>query len=104
MTWYSERKWRTRLLAPLILVVLAFSLLLPAPAQAGGGIAISGNFYRQNFSLFPGESLSTPDIYVQVFNNSDSTMLVSMSTQVPPEVELTLSTAEFQLAPGGQQR
>ncbi len=104
MTWYSERKWGARCLAPLILIVLGLSLLLPAVAQAGGGIAISGSFYRQHFRLLPGESLSTPDIYVEVFNNSDSPMRVGMSTQVPPGVELTLSITEFQLPPGGQQR
>lgn len=104
MTWYSVRKWGARCLAPLILIVLALSLLLPALAQAGGGIAISGNFYRQHFRLFPGESLSGPDIYLQVFNNSDTAMRVGISTQVPPGVELILSIMEFQLPPGGQQR
>jgi len=104
MTRYSERKWWVRHLAALIPIVVVLSLLLPAPVQAEGGIAISGNFYRQNFRLLPGESLSSPDIYVQVFNNSDTPMRVRMSTQVPPGVELILSPVNFQLPPGGQQK
>ena len=104
MTKHSKRKWCTRHLAVLIPLVMMLSLFLPAPVQAEGGIAISGNFYRQNFRLFPGESLTSPDIYVQVFNNSDIDMQVSISNQAPPGVEIILSPIDFTLPPGGQQK
>ena len=101
---YSKRKWWARRLAALIPIVMVLGLFLPAPVQAEGGIAISGNFYRQEFRLFPGESLISPDIYVMAFNNSDTDMLIKMSTQVPPGVNLILSPVEFTLPPGGQQK
>jgi len=93
-----------RHLAALIPIFMVLSLFLPAPVHADGGIAISGNFYRQHFRLFPGESLISPDIYVQAFNNSDTSMQIKMSTQVPPGVELILSPVDFTLPPGGQQK
>jgi len=104
ITRYSKRKWWLRHLAALIPIVMMLALFLPAPVYADGGIAISGNFYRQHFRLFPGESLISPDIYVTVFNNSEDGMRVKMSTQVPPGVEFILSPVEFTLPPGEQQK
>ena len=104
MNGCSKIKCWARHLAVLIPVVMVFSLFLPAPVHAEGGIAISGNFYRQHFRLFPGESLISPDIYVMAFNNSDADMRVAMSIQAPPGVELILSHVEFTLPPGDQQK
>lgn len=104
MTGYLKRKWWLRSITALIPIVMLLGLFLPAPVLADGGIAISGNFYRQDFRLFPGESLISPDIYVTAFNNSDTDMRIEMSTQVPPGVNLILSSVDFILPPGGQQR
>jgi len=96
-------KWWARQLAHLIPLAVALSLLFTAPVQAGG-IGISGTFSGQHFQLVPGESLSTPDIYVVVFNNSDSEMQVKLTPGTPSGVELILSTVDFLLPPGSQQR
>ncbi len=104
MNWYFGRKKRwARYLAHLIPIILVLSLVLSTPVQAGG-IGISGTFSGQHFQLVPGESLSTPDIYVVVFNNSDDDMQVKLTTQTPSGVELILSTTDFLLSSGAQQR
>jgi len=103
MNWHSGRKGRARQLALLISIVVLLSLLPLSSVQAGG-IGISGTFSGQHFQLVPGESLSTPDIYVVVFNNSDSDMQVKLTQQTPSSVELTMSTVDFPLPPGSQRR
>lgn len=97
-------KWWARCLAHLIPIIALLSLLPVSPVQAGG-MAISGTFSGQHFRLILGENLCTPDIYVVVFNNTDSDMQVKLVSQTPPGVELTLSESEdFQLSSGSQQR
>lgn len=83
--------------------LLITSLLLPPPALAGG-MAMSGSFYRQDFELPQGTNLSTPDIYVSVFNNGTEDFNVRMTTETPTGVELVLSEKNFQLQAGGQKR
>lgn len=103
MNRYLRGKRRVRQLTLLIPVILVLSLVFATPAQAGG-IGISGTFSGQHFQLVPGESLSTEDIYVVVFNNSDSDMRIKMSSQTPAGVELILPTADFPLPPGSNQK
>lgn len=103
MSRHLGGKWWARRLAHLIPIILVLSLVLSTPVQAGG-IGISGTFSGQHFQLVPGESLSAPDIYVVVFNNSDSEMRVKLTPQTPSGVELILSTVDFLLPPGSQQR
>lgn len=103
MNWHSRRRWRASFLALLSLTVALLSLLPLSPVQAGG-IGISGTFSGQHFQLVPGESLSTPDIYVVVFNNSDSEMRVKLAPETPSGVELILPTVDFLLSAGSQQR
>ena len=104
MNWYFGKKKRwARYLAHLIPIILVLSLVLSTPVQAGG-IGISGTFSGQHFQLTRGESLSTPDIYVVVFNNSDDDMQVKLTPQTPSGVELILSTTDFLLSSGAQQR
>jgi len=67
-------------------------------------MAMSGTFSGQHFQLIPGESVSTPDIYVVVFNNTDSDMQVGLIPETPAGVELVLSTSEFLLSSGSQQK
>jgi len=89
-------------LAPLILVVLALSILLPNPVQAQG-LAMSGNFYRQHFQLLPGETWEG-DAYIVVFNNGDNLINVRLVSQTPQGVELLLSQEELTLPPGEKQQ
>ena len=103
MDRYLRGKRRVSSLTLLIPVILVLSLVLATPALAGG-IGISGTFSGQHFQLVPGESLSTSDIYVVVFNNSDSDMRIKMSSRTPAGVELVLSTADFPLPPGSNQK
>jgi type 1 fimbria pilin len=89
-------------LAPLLLL-LTSSLLMAPPARAGG-FAMSGSFYRQDFEIPVGTTLSTPDIYVVVFNNSDEDFNIKMTTEAPTGVELMLSEKDFPLKAGEQNK
>ena len=83
-------------------VLLAASFGAVPPARAEGGFALSGNFYRQEFSLPQGTALYSPDIYVVVFNNSESPFKVQMQTESPDGVKVSLSEQLFPLKPGEQ--
>jgi len=82
---------------------LMTSLLLAPPAFAGG-LAISGNFSRQDFEIPQGTSLNTPDVYVVVFNNGNDDINVRITTQTPAGVELLLSEEDFPLKAGEQKK
>lgn len=103
MGCHSCRKWGARQIAPLIVLLLLVSLFVAIPAQAQGGLALSGSFYRQNFEIPQGSSVSGPDIYVVVFNNTAAELGVRMTTQAPVGVKITLSHSDFTLPPGAQQ-
>jgi hypothetical protein len=90
--------------AVLIPLVLLASLFIPAPAEAQGGIALSGSFYRQAFEIPQGCSVSGPSIYVVVFNNGDEELIVRMSTETPVGVNIILSEDGFTIPPSGQQK
>lgn len=94
---------RARVLALAILIVALFAFAFPIPVKAQG-IALSGNFYLQHFQFIPGQSLTTPDIHVTVFNHSDHDMRVKLTTHAPLGVELILSTMDLTLPLGESQR
>jgi hypothetical protein len=94
---------RARILALAILIVALLGFAFPMPVEAQG-IALSGNFYRQHFELIPGQSLTTPDIYVVVFNQGEHDMRVKLTTHTPLGVELILPTTDFTLPPGERQQ
>lgn len=94
---------RARTLALAILVVALLGLAFPIPVQAQG-IAMSGTFYLQQFELIPGQTISTPDIYVVVFNHGEQDLRVKLTTGAPLGVELVLLTTDFTLPPGESQR
>jgi len=90
-----------------LLVLTCLYLTCPCcvlPAQAEGGVALSGSFYAQTFELPQGSSLTAPDVYVVVFNNSDGDFGVRMTTQAPFGVKLILSEEDFLLKPGEHKR
>ncbi len=89
-------------LAPLLFLVIAS--VFSATAVKAGGLAMSGSFYRQEFEIPLGTSLSTPDIYVVVFNNSDEDFSITMSTETPAGIELALSESDFPLKAGEQKK
>jgi hypothetical protein len=99
VTVKRRRAWG---LAALSLLLMA-SLLMVQPAKAGG-LAMSGSFYRQEFEIPQGTSLSAPDVYVVVFNNSVEDFNISMATETPIGVELVLSDKDFTLKAGEQKR
>jgi len=103
MKKYLRRKRWVRYLAHLIPIIALLSLIPVSPVQAGG-MAISGTFSGQHFQLIPGENISTPDIYVVVFNNTDSDMQVKLIPETPSGVELILSKTDFPLSSGLQER
>jgi hypothetical protein len=77
--------------------------LVAVPVKAGG-LAISGTFYRQNFEMPVGSKLSSPDIYVVVFNNGDTDMSIKMTSETPLDVKLIFSENNFELRAGGQNK
>lgn len=85
----------------ILITLLGFACPLPAAAQ---GLAISGTFYRQHFQLLPGENVSTPDIYLVVFNHNDDDIMVELTTQTPHEVEIMLGQSYFPIPAGEQQK
>ncbi len=94
---------RARLLALAILIVTSLGFAFTIPVKAQGGIAMSGNFYAQHFELIPGQSVSTPDIYIVVFNNGEQEMRVKLALGAPLGVELILPATDFTL-PAGKNR
>ena len=95
---------RLRNFVPFILIVIVLlSFALPTPVAAQD-IAISGTFYRHHFQLLPGESLSTPDIYVVVFNHDDKDLRIKLIPQAPQGVEIILAESDFLIPPGGQHK
>ena len=85
------------------ILVMAWGLLLTKPVTAQG-IAISGSFYRHHFQLVPGETISTPDIYVVIFNNGEESVNVRLISKTPPGVELLLTLSEFSIPSKGNRR
>jgi hypothetical protein len=98
----TVKRRRVWWLATLSLLLMA-SLLVAQPAKAGG-LAMSGSFYRQQFEIPLGTSLSAPDVYVIVFNNGSDDFNISMATETPTGVELVLSARDFTLKAGEQKR
>ena len=88
-------------LLPILLILIAMA---PQPVQAGGGIAMAGTFYSQDFEIPQGIEVSNESIYVVVFNESDSEFTVHLTTTTPKEVELSLSEQDFPLQSGEQRK
>jgi len=99
----SKLRWGAALAVPLIFIVLFSFLLTPLPVKAGG-LAISGSFSRQQFELPQGVNISSPDIYVVIFNNADDALKINMTTGAPMGVELALSEEDFALNTGEQKK
>lgn len=104
MKWFSDVMWGVARAIPLSLLLLLISLVVPSPAQAQGGIAISGSFYRQNFEIPQGSSVSGPSIYVVVFNNGSEEFQIRMSWNAPLGVNVSLSDEDFLVKPGEQRK
>ncbi len=99
----SKLEWGVKCFTPLLLFLMA--LYLPTiPVSAQGGIAVSGSFYRQDFILPQGASISGPSIDMVVFNNGSEPLSVRMLTESPPGVEVILSSTDFIIPPAGQER
>ena len=63
----------------MILLTLGLSL---QTVQASGGFAVSGNFSSYHYKMVPGETVSTPDVYVIFFNNYAVDIDVELSPRV----------------------
>lgn len=98
--------WFIKLTGSILIVVLSMTGVLSNtfPAGAVGGIAMSGSFYQQEFEIPQGSSISGPDIYVVIFNNSAEQLEVFISEQVPAGVGLVLSENELTIPAGGQKQ
>ena len=104
MNWHSCLKRGVIGFAPLIPLLLLVCLFVASPAQAAGGLAMSGSFYNQDFEIPQGSSVSAPSVYVVVFNQGDEAFGVRMSWEAPVGVNITLSDDDFTLGPGEQQK
>lgn len=88
-----------------IAVLIWTSLVLPVTAEAQGGVAISGSFYRHHFQMLAGESLVTPNIYVMIFNQDSREANIKLTSQAPAGVEIILSSGtEFSIPPKGERK
>lgn len=103
MTWFSHGR-RGMLLVPLLLSISIAMALSPHPIQAGGGIAMSGTFYSQDFEIPQGVEVSNESIYVVLFNEGDTEMTVHLTATTLKEVELSFSEQDFPLKPGEQRK
>ena len=65
---------------------------------------MSGSFYRQKFELPQRVNISSPDIYVVIFNNADDALKINMTTEAPMGVKLALSEEDFALNAGEQKK
>lgn len=69
---------------------LLFSLIMPFVAlsvKAENSFGISGTFTDYRYKMVPGESITTPDVYVMFFNNYDTEITVEYYTSGPEGVE-----------------
>ncbi len=82
---------------------MAASLLPLTSAEAGGGLGLSGSFYRQDFVVPQGSAVNGPEDSLVVFNSGDSPLLVRMTSVAPTGVELIFSVPEFTLPASGRQ-
>ncbi|MCX8126448.1 MAG: hypothetical protein N3E40_04865, partial [Dehalococcoidia bacterium] len=86
------------------LVILVLWTISGSNMLAAGGIALSGSFYRQEFTIPPGASVTGPSVYVIVFNNGEENLSVRMSGKSPEGVKIELSETEFVLPSKGQKQ
>lgn len=96
-----------RIAPPLLLAALfliGLWLGTPCPAWAGSGVAISGSFSNHVFQMPQGSEVSTPGIYVVVFNSGEEEFHVKMTYETPLGVEASLSDDDFHLEAGGQKK
>ena len=99
----AKLRWGTALTVPLIFITLFAFLLTPLPVKAGG-LAMSGSFYRQQLELPQGVNISSPGIYVVIFNNGGDALKINMTTEAPMGVKLALSEEDFVLNAGEQKK
>ena len=104
MNSFSLSHGRRRALLALLPLLSVLMVLPPQPALAGGGIAMSGTFYSQDFEIPQGVEVSNESIYVVVFNQSDTEFTVHLTATTPKEVELSFSEQDVPLQPGEQRK
>ena len=95
-----------RIISLVLLLVFMASLLsaVPVKAQSEGGIAISGSFYRHHYKLVPGESFSSPQIDIVVFNNYDRAIDVKLAAYVPDGVVIDIDQMLLTIPPHDSQK
>ncbi len=99
-SWHAGWKW----MAAMMLVLVAGMAGAPLAHAQGGGLAMSGSFYRQSFEIPQGSSVNAPSIYVIVSNQGSEEFGVRMAWEAPAGVQVILSEQEFTLKPGEQKK
>ncbi len=93
------------ILVPLLLfLVLAIFSPIPAVHAQEVGIAMAGTFSQQEFELPQGTEVSSPSVYVVIFNHLSEELNVQMLVTAPFGVEVLFDHAIFTLPPGGEQK
>lgn len=97
---------RGRLISGLLLLFLVLAIFSPIPVVHAQevGIAMAGTFSQQEFELPQGTEVSSPSVYVVVFNHTADEMKVQMLVTAPFGVEVLFDHAIFLLPPGGEQK
>lgn len=101
-SWHADQP--KRIAAALALILIAGMALASAASAQGGGLAMSGSFYRQSFEIPQGSSVNAPSVYVIVFNQGSEEFGVRMAWEAPVGVQIILSETEFTLKPGEQKK
>lgn len=105
MRWNSWTKRGVAAQAALLITCMALATIAPAGLVfAQSALALSGNFYRQEFQVPQGGKIDSPEVYVVVFNNGPQESAVRMTSQSPPGVKVSFSQPDFTLAASTQQR
>ncbi len=89
-------------LIPFLLLILMTPVTVVAENEAPS-VGVSGSFYLYKYRISPGGAISSPDIYVTIFNKGKKPCKMKLEVDIKPKTEfinISLSDYEFVLKPG----
>ena len=88
----------------IFIATLYCSVILFLPSVVEAGLGFSGNFYRQEYRLKPGENSEGIEAYIVVVNTDKATVNIKVKTECPPGVTLELPNTDFTLGTNENKR
>ncbi len=94
---------RARLAKDLVLIVLLVLFLtsMILVHAKTPNIAVTGSFYKYEYTLAPNTTISGRDIYIAVMNKADEPINVTLGYEAPSFIKITFSQTNITLKPGG---